>query len=440
MRVYLLNLLATIRASYWFIPSLMMVGAILLSSISVYLDERIAFTELRLPFIYLSQPDGAKTVLATVAGSMLSVASLTFSIVMVVLTMASSQFGPRILGNFMRDRGNQFVLGAFISTFLYCLLILRVVRGGGDVVEGIFVPQLSITLALVFTVINLAAFIYFIHHTTESVQVTSVIGKLHKDLKRKITKEFPEETKFAHEHSFDIQAVNQDLEKTYGDNVAHLKNAKGGYLRAFDEEGLLELAKEKDMVLKLNCAPGAYIMEGANLLDVYPGSKLDDTRDELKNKFVFGSARTPEQDLEFLFDQLLEIGLRALSPGVNDPITATMCIDRIADNLNLLAQRDLSDLQKYDAEGNLRVIFPGMNVSILLYELFAPIRSYGKGDLMVMSHLYRTLQYMKGQSNDPVFRGEVDKELERLKEDAEANMLPADFEHLLEGHTLKTFD
>ena len=123
VRAHLRNFVSELRSSYWFIPSLMILGAFLLSSLTIALDERINFAGLKLPLIYLSQPEGAKTMLGTVAGSMLSVASLTFSIVMVVLTMASSQFGPRLLSNFMRDRGNQFVLGGFLGSFLYSLLV-----------------------------------------------------------------------------------------------------------------------------------------------------------------------------------------------------------------------------------------------------------------------------------------------------------------------------
>jgi len=411
----------------------MILGAISLAALSVYIDERLNFVTLRLPFIYLSQPDGARSLLSTVAGSMLSVASLTFSIVMGVLTMASSQFGPRLLGNFMRDRGNQFVLGSFISTFLYCLLVMRTVRGGGDVLDGIFVPQLSVTIALVLAVINLGAFVYFIHHTTEGIQAANIITRVADALNKKILSEYEEKTLFPDAVGLGPSEVENDSElpASFDDQKAVLTSSRGDYLRAVNEKGLMRVAEEEGLILKLLHTPGAYIMRGGPLLEVYPGSVLKDERKRLENKFALGNHRTPEQDLEFLFEQLLEMALRALSPGVNDPITAIRCIDRMGDALQLLASRNLPSPYRFDETGDLRLIIPVVDPSALVERLFGPLRSYGAADYMTLNHLLHVLNDMARLTNNPVFRQALFDEAERVKASAKPKLSDADYAKLL---------
>ena len=435
MRARLRNLLARIRSSYWFIPSLMLLGTFGLSLLTLYLDRRIAFSNLEfpLPFIYLTQPDGAKTLLGTVAGSMLSVASLTFSILMVVLTMASSQFGPRLIDNFMRDRSNQFVLGSFISTFLYCLLILRVVRGGGDVDVGIFVPQLSVTVSLVLAIFNLGAFIYFIHNTTENIQVTNVLARISDALTHKILESYPENFLFPDSIGLGLADVEGDAElpPDFERRKAVLYAPRGGYLRTVDDEKLLEIARERDLVIRLLPTPGAFVMRGGTLAEVYPGTKLKTCREALESQFVLGDSRTQAQDLEFLFDQLLELALRALSPGVNDPITATQCIDRIGDNLNLLVGRDLPSPYRFDEAETLRLVIPVVDPNALVEHLFGPMRSYAAADYLTLDHLLVTFKRISSLTHDPTFRQALFNEAERIRDEAEPKLSKADYDRLL---------
>ena len=434
MRARLLDIVAEIRSSYWFVPSLMAVGAFLLFNLMTYLDERIPYELLSsIPFVYINQPDGAKTLLGTVAGSMITVAGVTFSIVMVVLTMASSQFGPRLLRNFMRDRGNQLVLGTFVATFLYCLLVLRTVRAEGDAFDTpLFVPHLSITVAVLLTLINLGMFIYFIHHTAESIQVSNVIAKVNHALGKKIMYLYPDRTLFP-EHvgtGREEERLPEDFEA--GKAVLHSK--KGGYLRGIDKDGLLEMTEEHGLVVKLLRHPGAYVMGDEPLAEVYPGVKLAEVEDDLRNRFALGSHRTQTQDLGFMFDQLLEVALRALSPGVNDPFTAIMCIDRIADNLLLLATCDLPSPYRYDEEGTLRVVAPVLEPEPLLEHLFGPLRNYGKGDYMTLHHILGVLGRMGHLTNNAHFRGQVLRELERLKATAKDGLLDVDYARFAEAY------
>ena len=448
MGVHLRNFFSELRASYWFVPTLMIVGAFFLATFTLSLDERVDFSSLQLPLIYLSQPEGAKTMLGTVAGSMLSVASLTFSIVMVVLTMASSQFGPRLLGNFMRDRGNQFVLGSFLASFLYSLLVLRTVRGSGDFIQSAaFVPQLSLTVAVALAVVNLGAFVYFIHHTAESIQVTNILARVSHELTRKIIASYDESQLFpvslgqgpdeVAETETEADAEAEDdkatrLPNDFADKRRLLFSSRGGYLKMVDDAGLLKLAREHDLVLKLLLQPGDYVLRGGSLAEVYLGEKVAGLQEELENVFVLGSGRTQSQDLDFLFDQLLEVGLRALSPGINDPFTAMMCVDRIADNLALLAQRELPSPYRYDDGGTLRVIVPIVDPTELLPRLFGPIRSYGKADVTTLEYLLNALQKMARNVDTPDFRACARAEAERIDKEGEAELSAADYRRLAE--------
>ena len=436
VRARLLNFLSQVRASYWFIPSIMLLGTFGLSSLTLSLDRNLNFIDLNLPLLYLTQADGGKTLLGTVAGSMLSVASLTFSIVMVVLTMASSQFGPRLIENFMRDRANQFVLGSFLATFLYCLLVLREVRGGGDVDVGVFVPQLSISVSLILAVFNLGAFIYFIHNTTENIQVANVLGKVSDALTRKIVDTYPEKAVFPESVGLGPGEVEDDadLPPAFERKKATLYASKGGYLRTIDDERLLAVAKEQEVTVRLLITPGSYVMRGGPLMEVYPGSALKACGEQLENQCVLGYSRTQSQDLEFLFDQLLEVALRALSPGINDPLTATRCLDRIGDNLNLLASRDLPSPYRFDESGALRLVIPVLDIEDLVRHLFGPIRAYGAADYLTLNHLLETLRKMSRLTHDPVYRQVLFDEARRVRDEAETKLSEADYARLLEGY------
>lgn len=172
----LANLWESLRTSYWFVPTLMTAGGVALSFASVHLDERVNYKWVRtVGWIWAGGAEGARQVLSTIAGSMITVAGVAFSITIVALTLASNQFGPRLLRNFVRDAGNQIVLGTFIATFVYCLLVLRTVRGEDDTE---FVPYVSVTLGVAFALTSLGVLIYFIHHVAISIQAENLIASV----------------------------------------------------------------------------------------------------------------------------------------------------------------------------------------------------------------------------------------------------------------------
>ena len=179
-----------LRGTYWAVPSAMAAAAVGLSVAMIQLDEATTATMLeRWSWVYTGGPEGARAVLSTIAASMITVAGVTFSITIVALTLASQQFGPRLLKNFLRDLGNQIVLGTFVSTYLYCLLVLRTVRGS-DAEE--FVPHLAVTVGVVLAILSLGVLIFFIHHVATSIQASRIIANVANDLELAIERMFPD--------------------------------------------------------------------------------------------------------------------------------------------------------------------------------------------------------------------------------------------------------
>ncbi len=359
-------LVGKLKTSYWFVPSLMAIGATLLSFGMLTLDRRVAEeTRHGLRWIYTGGPEGARQVLSTIAGSIITVAGTVFSITIAALTLASAQFGPRLMRNFMSDRGNQFVLGTFTSTFIYCLLILRTVRGSD---YTLFVPEISVTVAVVLAIVSVGVLIYYIHHAAQSIQVSHLIRLVGKDLDETIKRIFPE-------NAGPVDPSEGGAERPLPSGDPHIIHAEdSGYLQAIASDTIFEAAVKHRLTVKLLARPGDYIIVNEAVVEVWPGCD-DHVAKVLGGSFAFGEQRTATQDAEHAVLQLVEIGIRAVSPGVNDPFTATMCVDRVSAGLHLLIPRHLPSRYRLDKEGDVRVIAPVYTYEDMVraaYGLYAP--------------------------------------------------------------------
>lgn len=390
MKGRLIGFLENMRNGFWFLPAVMAVLAVLLSVVTITIDERGTPTWLlQLRFIFMNGPGGARDLLSTIAGSLISVAGVVFSLTIVSLTLASQQFGPRLMGNFMRDRGNQVVLGTFTSTFLYCLLVLRTVQsetGGRDA----FVPHMSVTVALLLAVITLGATIYFIHHIASSIQVENVIGKVANSL--------TEHIEASNDHDLFPAGQGQPLSGPVRlpegfETLSKTISSQGeGYLQAVDGDGLLQMATKHDAVIRLRHRPGAFLLEGQVIADVYPASESGEVEENLIRYLTFGVGRSPGQDIESMFDQLLELALRALAPSTNDPFTAISCVNRIAAGLLALDRRRLPATARANDEGELRLLIPPLDYPALAEKMYSSLRAYAAADLMMATQLLYSLE------------------------------------------------
>ena len=393
MRLHPTRILDGLRASYWFVPSCMVLLAVALAILMPWLDSRHA-VDLSGPLAWIgqTQTDGARTVLGAIAGSIIGVAGTTFSITMVAVSFASSNFGPRLVSNFMRDRGNQVTLGTFIATFVYCLLVLRRVHGaageGGEASYDAFVPHLSVILALVLALASVGVLIYFIHHVPETIDVDRLVASIGRDLRRAVAAPFPTPEQLrpgsaddagddaangAPGGSSPLPAASPDPapsweERTEGRTRTRVTLGATGYLQTLELEHLVGLAVEHDLRVRVRRRPGHFVIDSDAVLDLASDGAPDDSLvDELRGCFAVGRRRTAQQNEVFLVEQLVEVIGRALSPGVNDPFTAIACFDWLKSALvELVARgarseetlpRDPVELDRIDFERFVEVIF-----------------------------------------------------------------------------------
>lgn len=404
MKVLLVTTWTHLRESYWFVPSLMAIGAIGLSFLTTALDNAVGSEWLEdITWLYANKPAGARAVLSTVAGSMITVAGVTFSMTILSISSTTSQVGPRLLRNFMRDRGNQFTLGVFISTFLYCLMVLRTVRnadtppvGGGGNVElaAAFVPQIAILVGLLLAIASVGVLIYFIHHIPESIHVSNIVAGVGHDMNARIAEQFPTKIGVPRQNP-QQRDVTADLPDSFYQTATQVGAAAAGYLQFVDADGLLQMAQQHDLVLQLKHRPGDFVTKGSVLLLAAPGDRVDDAmREQIRSMFYCGAQRTANQNLRFVINQLVEVAMRALSPGVNDPFTATNCMDWLQAGLENLATREMPDAHRLDDQQQLRIVAEPETFDSFIEMVFDQLRPCVAADRNASLHMMQMLQNM----------------------------------------------
>lgn len=399
MRARLFQLMYDLRASYWFLPSIMAFSAIALGAFMVWLDAGPAAGFLDgLGWYQKAKPDGAHQVLSTIAGSMITVAGVVFSITIVAIAYAASQYGPRILTNFLSDRGNQVTLGTFIATFVYCLVVLRTIRGGD---EGEFVPQLAVMLGLLLALSSIAVLIYFIHHVPNSIHINNVVARIGQQLLDSIDKRFPENIGDPAKGD-QPEPIKSPAEQALaaGLHVAKIESPANGYIEAVDEETLMQTACAVDLVVRLHHVPGDYLIKGQLLVSAGPSDCVEhQTKRAIQRSYSIGSRRTPTQDIFFLVDELVEIAARALSTGVNDPYTAITCLDWFGAAAVKVSGRRMPSERRVDGEGTVRLIAVPQSIFEFFERGFGRMRQYLARDMNAALHALDTLRTVGVQCN-----------------------------------------
>jgi len=384
--------IAKLFATYWFLPSMMAVLAATLSVLSVRLDQALEERISGLVWLYAGGPEGARTLLSTVAGSMITVAGVTFSITIVALSFASAQLGPRLLDNFLRDRGNQVVLGTFISTFLYCLLVLLSIRGSDS---QIFVPEISVTFGIALALMSIGVLIYFFHHVSTSMHAEEIVATVGMELDRAVDKLLPGRTGIG---MFESEPRDeQDIPPKFDEKALGVGDARSGYLQSVDFESLLALAREHDLLMRINYRPGDFIPPEKDIVDLWPPKRLDDKEyQQINQAAIIGIYPSWNQDMTYAVNQLVAIALRALSPSINDPFLAMSCIDRLGAALIRLAQKSIPPSYRYDEGGKLRLITSSFSFEGVLDRSFNQIRQAAVSDVAIMLRLLETLSTIAG--------------------------------------------
>lgn len=338
MMASLKSIWQSVNASYWFLPAIFSLLALALATLTLWFD-RNGWSDVvsQTSWLQPARPDGAINMLTVIAGTMIGVASTVFSITIAAVAYASGNYGPRLLTNFMEDRGNQFSLATFIGTFVYAITVLRAVRKAeetplfateADTISG-FVPQISLLTAFVLMLLSIAVLVYFLNHIPASIRVNAVLEGIGARLLRDIKRTFPGD--------------NRGERPTNDATGTPIVAKETGYIQSIQFEALERLARKENGKLNLAVRTGDFVHPAMALAYWADLDAIDDCPDDkVRACFGTGAMRTPSQDMQFLIDELVEIGLRALSPGINDPFTAVTAVHWLGAATAELARRNLT--------------------------------------------------------------------------------------------------
>lgn len=381
MILYLLNLWNKKKSNFLIFPSFMALLTIVFSYITLYLDRHYHINNLA--FFWEGGAEGARQLLATISGSIITITGVVFSITIVSVALASNQYGSRSIQNFMKDVGTQIVLGTFISTSLYALLILRTIRT--DLTEN-FIPNLSITISLGLGIISLILLSYFIHHISKSVQSSEIISR--------ISSELLENIKNLKNNDFEDEKKIKKNIATETECYKKLISSEIGYLQTIDYKKINEIAEKEQIIIEIYTRPGLFLLEGSLLGKINSNEII---KNQILEAFIIGNNRTSTQDIEYLFDQLVSITLHFLSANNNDTYSTNYCIDQLGAALSILCSKSLSPF--HPPSPHIRLISHQLTYEGVLDTAFNQIRQFAKEMPSVIIHLLETftiiLEYAK---------------------------------------------
>lgn len=323
----------SLSTSYWFIPVMMMLFSVALCYTCLSVFERAFLPDMLRPLVPEVTTDNVQQLLSTVAGAMITFTSIAFSMTLVALTLASNQFGPRLIRNFMNDKSTQSVLGIMVSTFLFCLLSLHHLSSMSDNQDAI---SLLAGITVFFAITDCVTIVYFIHHVSRSIQADQVIANCYTGFCKSMDGLLPKP-----ESNADLQPVNESWPGHDDSFAVELYADSSGYVQTINYISFMVLPAVKVVGCEIHIRSGDHVVNGDRLVTVYSRQPVEaDTFASLCRAIVLGNDRTPLQDPEFAISQLVEIALRALSPGINDPHTAITCIDKLTAACVLICQRE----------------------------------------------------------------------------------------------------
>lgn len=394
-----------LRSTFWFVPVLIIIASITLSIVLLHLDQFIELSQQGLSkFFFIGSADSARSVLSIISAAMIGVAGTVFSVTLVALTLASSQFGSRLIKNFMYVRLNQVVLGTYISTYVYCLIVLNTIKENNNFT---FIPSLSILVALVAAVVNIILLIVFIHRIAISIQADHVISAISKSIAKDVQVLFPEKMG---EENDDEKRWNVKKEKSKYKNDITIYSQHSGYLQYIDSEALIRIMVESESLLELSSRPGDYLVLGEELGSLYTNQgEIKDITKKIHAQFIIGRSRNSQQDIEFSIHQMVEIASRALSPGINDPYTAITCIDNLTSTMSYLTQIRFPEKYRCDNEGILRVIAETFDYEGILDVSFNQIRQFSSNSPAVIIRLMEALNKINKFAKKPLHKKAIIK-------------------------------
>ncbi len=416
-------------------------------------------------YLFSGGPAAARSVLEAIASSLVTVTSLTFSLTVITLQLASSQFSPRLLRNFTADPTVHAVLTLFLGTFTFALTVLRTVRSGSGH-QGDFVPQISVSLAFILEIASIMGLVYFLAHLTREIRVDTVMANVHRETTATISRLFPDRADDARNDGNGDAGGNDDGDDAGGardggrestgdggsagdrghprpvpesQTAILIEAVTSGFLLSIDPNDLQEAAEANNAVIRIDREPGSSIVHGTPLATAWPvvsnqpltEQNADELRRAVSSAATIGFERTIVQDVSFGLRQLTDVAARALSPGVNDPTTAVHVLGHLSAILCDLAGRKLGPRTLADGTGQIRVIVARPGFASLLDLAIGQPRRYGIADPVVAARIIELLKEVAWCSSTPSLRAVLTDHLTRVEQQMqEQTYVPADRDHL----------
>jgi uncharacterized membrane protein len=404
----------SLRADLWRVPFLFSLAGLVFFLVTVAIDRAAARGALTLPaWVSIGGPDDARAILGALLGTVSTVLALIFSVALLVLSMAMSQFGPRMLNRFVRDGVTQVTIGLFLASFVHTLMTFVVTRS--DKTHE-FVPQLTLVCSVLLVLASFGFLVVFSHRIAMSIQTQHVVAHIVADLDAALD----DWVAGARQHPTPprTSATSAALEA-----VASRAATEGGVVRAWrtgfvqevDVGSLIATAETADGVMRLLYRPGQFVLEDAPFCHVLPRDRSEALADALRRDVQIGPHRTLKQDIEFGIAQLVEIALRALSPAVNDTFTGLTCIDWLGDEMRVLAPRQDAGAC-LGPSGAVRLMWPSLRFARLVKAAFDQIRQAAAGNPAVSIRLLQTFASLAARFEDARIREPLLEQVDAVRE------------------------
>lgn len=386
-------------SSIAFYPAIIALGFLLLSLLMLDLDFSAWGKQFKgsISWISLKDASTARSIISTVAGAVISLTVFSFSMVMIVLNQAASQMSNRVLGSMIQNRFQQMILGFYIGTIVYALFLLTTIR---DIDTGVSVPALSIYLLIVFTVIDIFLFIYFLDYVTQTVKYETVIDRVEQQtmhtMKKKFVKNCNEGVDWSQLHSVEIHSEESN------------------YYQGFSEKKLMKLACEENLHFSILCKVSTYLLEGSVFMVVYSKEVINDKcRKEILAAIDFFKGHPIDRNADYGFQQLAEVAIKALSPGINDPGTAVISLHALTNLLVYRMNHHQPAIIK-DADNNPRIFVQSSSFEELFEKCIHPIRSYGEKDQYIQNELIFMMNQLKKADDKRQYTEAFDKFINKI--------------------------
>jgi uncharacterized membrane protein len=414
-----------LRVSFWFAPVTMSIGALLLVWVMNWVDIRIPNEVLENSgLVLMGTVAELRATLIGMATSILATAGVVFSLLTLPLSTVASQYGSRLLRVFLGDRTTQLVLGIFVSAFVYCLG--AVLSFPPDVVTS-EAPLITSTIGLVLMMAAFASLILLVQHISTMLQAPNIAAGAGAELLDVILAESSSEVRIV-----DVQPqTGQDTPDTLRGKNSVLETAgypirarQSGYIQYIDLDYVLSLANESNLVIHLLCRTGHFVSSGAVVARVWPAGRIDEQQDkQIRRAFLIGNQRTPTQDVEYAFNQLVEMAVRAMSPAINDPYTAITCLDYIGDGLALFLQQGEISPHFYNQDGQLRFVFKPVTFDELLSTSFDMLRHASCDNVSVLLHMLDVIDGISQETKSPEVRQQLLRQVSLIQAESQAGAL-----------------